>query len=279
MMDRSLQHRFSKIDKRLSAAVKNGKKKAQQRKRDCLCSARHHATAVAAIVLSGQPKIDEPLVTAWNRALQHYGIKFNAWGGMADQVRATEQLGPLILKGEESTARFTEIFAEAPIWLMQFTGLAMDARLLNFHLPDISRCRLSWGGAGYEDARRWPLLPSGTMTAGDPIPDADPRYLWLVLSCILTVGGSPFQDFDDRLSREEEEDEEEEKLSPDYDPLPFLAEIHWALTLDRKPEAEWSTYEKRRMRKLSERISRFEWPPPGFVDSRRPRPVRSKKDR
>ena len=33
-----------------------------------------HATAVAALVLYGEPKIDEPLRRAWVRTLHHYGI-------------------------------------------------------------------------------------------------------------------------------------------------------------------------------------------------------------
>lgn len=145
--------------------------------------------------------------------------------------------------------RFTEIFRTAPVWLLQFTAIAMDARLLSFHLPDISK-RLRWGIAGYEDARQWPLLPSGMMTAGDTIPDIDPRRLWLALFCIVTEGG-PIQDFADRLSPENEEN-----LSHRHN-IPLLDDMTFALDLDGKPEQQWSPYEKRRMRKLSERISRL----------------------
>ena len=35
---------------------------------------RLHATAVAAIVISGKPKIDEPLMRAWERTLAHHRI-------------------------------------------------------------------------------------------------------------------------------------------------------------------------------------------------------------
>ena len=35
---------------------------------------RLHTTAVAAIVMSGEPKIDEPLVRAWERTLAHHRI-------------------------------------------------------------------------------------------------------------------------------------------------------------------------------------------------------------
>ncbi len=51
---------------------------------------------------------------------------------------------------------------------------------------------------------------------------------------------------------------------------PLLENISFALDLDRKPEEEWSPYEKRRMRKLSERISRgglLHWlPRAGHID-------------
>jgi hypothetical protein len=123
----------------------------------------------------------------------------------------------------------------------------MDARLLKFHVPDISQ-RLRWGSAGYESARRWPLLPSGVMTAGDPIPNNDPRQLWLILFCNMAVG-DPIQALEARLSREKEEDCSHCANDP------FLEAIIFALNLDGKPEEEWSGYEKRRMRKLAERIS------------------------
>lgn len=251
MIDRSLRRRLSKIDKRLSIALKKSKAKDQEYINSVLFHARHHATAVATIVLSGQPKIDEPLRMAWNRALLHYGIKFNPFAGLDYQVRVAEQLRPVIMEGKAESARFTEIFAAAPIWLLQFTRLVMDAVWLKFQLPDLAS-RLTWGSAGFEEVRDWPLLPSGTMTAGDPIPIIDRRQVWLAYACMVTGGGDPIQAFKDRHSFEEEEG----KLLRDRYPL--LAEMNWALDLDnRKPGEEWSPYEKRRMRKLWERISRF----------------------
>jgi hypothetical protein len=253
MTDRRLWQRLSKIDKRIASARKKANEKAKQRILWLRSHARHHATAVAAVVLSGEPTIDEPLSAAWNRALQHYRIKFTAGGGMNAEVRAAEELGPAIMDGKEPSARFAEIFAAAPIWLMQFTGLAMDARLLGFQLPDISRKRFNWGSAGYEDARRWPLLPSGTMMAGDPIPNIDPRHLWLAYFCILTVG-DPIQAVQNGLLSVREE----EMVSSTGDPL--VDEINWGLgfLLDDKPEEDWLPHEKRRMRKLRERTSLFE---------------------
>jgi hypothetical protein len=76
---------------------------------------------------------------AWARALQHYGINVNVLVGMDDQVRAAQRLLPIIIGSEHSSARFSEIFSTAPVWLLQFTGISLDARLLKFHVPDISQ--------------------------------------------------------------------------------------------------------------------------------------------
>jgi hypothetical protein len=236
-MDRRFLHRIGKSEALLSAALKERDARLKQWAEILPIQARQHAIAVAAIVLSGQPRINESLSQAWTRAVQHYGINVDD-----DQIAIAWQLFPII-KGD--AARFTEIFRTAPIWLLQFTGMATDARLLKFDLPDVSK-KLRWGSAGYEDARRWPLLPVGTMMAGDPIPDLDPRRLWIIPFCMLT---EPTLDFADILSRKDKE-------TPSHrDPL--IEDMLLALDLDKKPEKEWSRYEKRRMRKLSERISRL----------------------
>jgi hypothetical protein len=204
----------------------------------------HHATAVAAIVLSGEPRVDEPLAQAWARAVRHYDINKPPQG--LDGTTAIQRLVPIILAGQNAAPRFTEIFSTAPVWLLQFTGIAMDARLLKFQLPDLSGT-LKWGSDGFEDARRWPSLPLNTMTAGDPIPEIDARQLRIALFCMITI---PIPDSWDDISLEDEENSYRRN-----DPL--LDDICFALDLDEKPEEKWSRYEKRRMRRLAERISRL----------------------
>jgi hypothetical protein len=56
----------------------------------------------------------------------------------------------------------------APVWLLQFTGIGLDASLLEFDLPDTS-AEAVWGTEGVKDSERWPRLPLGTMAAGDPV--------------------------------------------------------------------------------------------------------------
>jgi hypothetical protein len=131
-MDRNFPHRLSKIEKLAASALKERKKKIRQALQEAPFQARRHATAVAAIVLSGQPTIDEPLNKAWTRALHHYGIGVNNPAGMDDQVRAAQRLLPVIIGDEESSAKFTEIFMTAPVWLLQFTGVVGMLASVNF---------------------------------------------------------------------------------------------------------------------------------------------------
>lgn len=91
MMNRSSRHRLSKIEKAVSIAQRKSKERKRQLSQIWRYHARYHAIAVAAIVLSGQPKIDEPLNKAWTRALRHYGIEVGEFGGIDDQVRAAQQ--------------------------------------------------------------------------------------------------------------------------------------------------------------------------------------------
>ena len=131
---------------------------------------------MAAILLAGEPNVDEPLIRAWKRALQHYGIPINDPAEKSAQISAVLQLFPLIVGQETPSAKFTEIFKSAPVWLLQFTRTTLDAWLLNFRLP-CTGVELKWGSEGFEDAERYPHLPLGAMTAGDRITPLDERRI------------------------------------------------------------------------------------------------------
>ncbi len=202
-------------------------------------SVRLHTTAVAAIVLYGEPKIDEPLVRAWERTLAYHKIDEQAWTPKGEkeedaemalpELRAAERMYSAIVDDPDygrphywwnpgsvhapKSARFTEIFRTAPVWLLQFTRIWLDAPVLEFDLPDIS-AELLWGAEGVKDAKRWPRLPLGTMAVGDPV-------------CIAP------EEFGSDLSPEERR---------------FYQEMK------KRPEDEWSRLERRRMRALIERL-------------------------
>ena len=182
-MDRSSRRRVCKAEEALSIAKKQHEEKRKKELESYVSSARLHATAVAAIVLSGQPKIDEPLIQAWTRALQHYGVQplpqdeiyFDDRSRLNKQNVAAQKLVFEILGGAKESERFTEIFRTAPDWLLHFTQTFLDAGSLQLGLRPTKIPFTKWGRTGYEESLGWPLLPLGTMMGGDPVSDEDAR--------------------------------------------------------------------------------------------------------
>jgi hypothetical protein len=233
MTDRSFRRRLWRAERRLLSGLEKRLEIREQRKERVRSLARIHATAVAAIVLSGDPKVDEPLVHAWARALAHYPTEMegalqyistlsklseeNKEKAAAREINraskftlkdygdAAQRIYPVIMNGaKEERTRFTEIFSAAPIWLLTYTLTSIDANLLEFDLPDRSAAP-QWGKIGHRGARRWPMLPVGVMTEGDPIAK---------------------EEIDPSLSRED---------------------CVFALEMCAKPEDEWTRIERRRM--------------------------------
>jgi len=112
-------------------------------------------------------------------------------------LSAHRQLYPAIMKGANENEKFTEIFRTAPVWLLEFTWMRLDAWLLKFDLPEMSDKQI-WGQQGLEDMMRWPLLPLGMMTDGAPVSELAPekgvppeddersrqlRRIWNVINC------------------------------------------------------------------------------------------------
>ena len=180
-MDRSSRRRVCKAEETISIAKKQHEEKRKKELETYVSYARLHATAVAAIVLSGQPKIDEPLIQAWTRALQYYEVQqdksyFDDRSRLKKQNAAAQKLVLEILEGAKESERFTEIFRTAPEWLLHFTQTYIDACHLLLDLrPTKIPFTLKWGRTGYEEALGWPLLPLGTMMGGDPLSDEDAR--------------------------------------------------------------------------------------------------------
>jgi hypothetical protein len=113
-MDRRSRHRIAKCEDLFSAAQQKRDERLQQTLQVAPLHARRHATAVAAMVLAGNPKIDERLHLAWARALQHFGIDNK------DQVTASRELRRIIIGDGKESARFTEIFSTAPALVTAF---------------------------------------------------------------------------------------------------------------------------------------------------------------
>ena len=73
-MERRFRQRIREIEKQINEGKRKRKEEWIEIQAYWRPRARFHAAAVAAIVLQGEPKIDEPLERAWLRALERYGI-------------------------------------------------------------------------------------------------------------------------------------------------------------------------------------------------------------
>jgi hypothetical protein len=181
MIRRELKGQVNDLEKRIAAAV--------QAKRDKvnapLRQARMHAIQVAAVVLYGEPKIEEPLGIAWSRVEEKLAKKFAAAAKESWIREFEEELHPIDrarflyvplmfdkLPGGNDNLKFERIFSEAPAWLLKFTAVEWDAKLLGFKLR-----KLVGTPALGRDARlnrnKWPFLPTGTFDAGGPCSEPD----------------------------------------------------------------------------------------------------------
>lgn len=244
-MDRRARRRVSALEQAISAAKK--KREEQQKKliKTHMFHARLHATAVGAIILSGAPKLDEPLSAAWTRVLQHYKIRpqVQLMTRLDPQVSAAQELFPVIVGSGNESTKFTELFGAAPGWLMWFTGVILfDASLLKFDLPNSVGVPKKWGRSGYEESRHWPLLPLGRMTDGDPVPFAQSRYWPFPLDMTET---------DSTPSGQDDPVQDDEADENDLD-VEILRSMNFLFDLEADPEKEkeLTRYERRRLRKL-----------------------------
>jgi hypothetical protein len=134
-------------------------------------AARDHAAKLVALILHGDPEIEEPLAIAWDRALDYLGLKEVHQAHLPDRLRAAVLA---TLPGDTENAKFAGVFYSAPSWLLSFCMARLDGFVLGFELPKDSEPALRCGRDGLREMRSWPDLPSGTIGAGCPMPEPNP---------------------------------------------------------------------------------------------------------
>jgi hypothetical protein len=181
MIRRELKSQVNDLEMRIAAAV--------QEKRDEEDAparwAHFHAIAVAAVVLYGEPKMEEPLRVAHSRMQEKLDKEFAAAADEWWIREGEEELHPTLrarflyapfmfnnLRGGNNNLKFERIFSEAPAWLLKFTGIEWDAKLLGFKLRKLVGTP-ALGREARRDRNKWPSLPEGTIDAGGPCSEPD----------------------------------------------------------------------------------------------------------
>jgi hypothetical protein len=119
-------------------------KEEQKGQRDrSLKAARFHAIRLGALVLRGEPKVDEPLEAAWARCLTKFDVHSRVESAMSvdKEFGDASLLADAVLKelpGETKQQKFQHIFDIAPHWLLRFTRAAITACELGIQFPDLS---------------------------------------------------------------------------------------------------------------------------------------------
>ena len=181
MIRRELKSQLIELEKRYAAAVQ-----AKRKKTDAPPDfARVHSKNVAAVVLYGEPKMEEPLRVAHSRMEEKLDKEFAAaaeecWirqHGEKGHPSLMASLFPLLmfnaLHGANDNLKFERIFSKAPVWLLKFTGVEWDAKLLGFKLRKLVGAP-ELGSEARLERHKWPLfLPEGTIDAGGPCSDPD----------------------------------------------------------------------------------------------------------
>ena len=180
MIRRELKRQLIELEERYAAAVQ-----AKRDEENAPASwAYWHAVAVAAVALHGEPKMEEPLSVARSRMHEKLDKEFaaavDAWWIRKDGEKPHPDVRALhypmfmfnALREANDNHKFERIFSKAPVWLLKFTGVEWDARILGFKLRKLVGVP-ALGSEARRDRNRWPFLPEGTIDAGGPCLEAD----------------------------------------------------------------------------------------------------------
>jgi hypothetical protein len=167
---RITNRRLSRLEKLVASVVAERKRREPEEVAWQLQSARNHATKLVTLILHGDPRIDEPLAIAWQRALTKLGLVD------IHQVLLPYRLGDVVaaLPGDTENAKFAHVLCSAPRWLLHFCMASLDCFVLGIELPKSSEPAPECGRDGLRDMKSWPDLPTGTIGAGRPIPKPNP---------------------------------------------------------------------------------------------------------
>jgi hypothetical protein len=134
-----------------------------------------HAANLSLIVLFGDPRIEKPLSSAWERCckvtspelcddaslknlLKNDLSPFDQRGANFNEHFFRHRVAPR-LPGSDLCEKFASILAAAPLWLLWFTWA--DATIEVLGLPPLDRSPIWKFRRSRDDFCRWPMLPSG----------------------------------------------------------------------------------------------------------------------
>jgi hypothetical protein len=166
---RSKARRLAQLEERVAPYQQRQKEERRRAKVVLAMLARYHAMMVGALVLYGEPKLNEKLEIAWERCLIRLpGLRWVV--NDVDIYKAIRLLQPVLneLPGETEQQKLQHLLDTAPLWLLSFTGASITADILKLQCPELSDTPPAGRNALFE-LLRGPRLPRGTLQAGGPL--------------------------------------------------------------------------------------------------------------
>jgi hypothetical protein len=159
--------RLQRLDELINPYLAKKKQEDEQAHGDPKPVACRHAAKLGALMLRGDPQLEEPLDGAWQRCLDRFEVRSWTKEAIANSVLEARVLTEL--PGYTEQAKFQNLLDRVPHWLLSFTSAWRTAFLLDLNFPDISEAPRP-GHRGFREMLGWPELPKGMLQAGVPIP-------------------------------------------------------------------------------------------------------------
>jgi hypothetical protein len=168
-MSQARRRQIARLEKLAEPKIKQVRQAEEAVENRIEISAKVHAFCLAALILYGNPKQDEPLSDAWQRCIERFPALqpskadklVDEWGRLRSRVVANIVAEKVMaeLPGTTKKEKFQNLFSSAPPWLIWFTFADLTGAILNLTLPDLSSVtNFRRSKAVFE---KWPALPDG----------------------------------------------------------------------------------------------------------------------
>ena len=166
-MSRVRHRQMSRLEKLAAPAIDYVRRKDDAFKQWLKHCASLHAISLGALILYGNPNVDEPLSDAWQRCSGRFPILQRVYQfrslNLSDQSFA-EEIAHIVRKdvmsdlpGTTEAEKFQNMFFSAPPWLIWFTFATITAKFLGLALPDLSSVTSFGRSKAVFDI--WPAVP------------------------------------------------------------------------------------------------------------------------
>ena len=164
-MSRVRHRQMSRLEKLAARAIDYVERRDDAFKQWLKHSASLHAISLGALILYGNPNVNEPLSDAWQRCSGRFpslqrAIQFRSFNSQTFAEEIADIVRKVVisdLPGSTEVEKLQNMFFSAPPWLIWFTFADFTANFLGLALPDLSSVTSFGRSKAVFDI--WPAVP------------------------------------------------------------------------------------------------------------------------